>query len=321
MLNKLDIASVNPVMRVAPVLAVDPVGTLIQTLGDRANQLIKGQEYSAQVHSKISDTAYIVKVEGQGVAKDLVLKMELGSAAHAGQTLLLRYMHDSPAPTFQLLANPSHHAETAINISPVAQLIGQILSDSEGVSARFEASAIVTQAPNNPQLVAHDLKHAVSTSGLFYESHLSDFVQGNQTLAAIRQEPQNLANSPLTGLISQQLAVLENQRMSWQGEIWPGQLMQWDVYLPQKDDSKQPSFYEQESGENRPIASEMTLHLPHLGKVSARLSIIDGRLRIGILAEQTQTLDTLTSQKLNLAKAIEKNGQQLDRLTVTHHAK
>jgi hypothetical protein len=42
-------------------------------------------------------------------------------------------------------------------------------------------------------------------------------------------------------------------------------------------------------------------------------------MRVGILAEQTQALESLKSQKLSLAKAIEKNGQQLDRLTITHH--
>ncbi len=332
MLNKPDSlgtkASINPVSRIAPVLAVDSIGSITQELGDRATQLVKGQEYFAHVLSKVGDTVYTVKVEGKGVLKDIVLKMDLGkmepgSTAQTGQTLLLRYMHDSPTPTFLLLSSPSKDAGSAADISPAAHLIGQYLkkADSEGVSTRFEAASIVTHAPNNAQVMAHDLKHAVSNSGLFYESHLSDLVQGNQTLAAIRQEPQNQTSLPLAGLMSQQLAILENQRMSWHGEVWPGQMMDWDVYLQQNNTASDgsQSTYEQKTGEDRPIASEITLHLPHLGKVLARLSIIDGRLRIGILAEQAQTLDALSNQKLSLAKAIEKNGQQLDRLTITYH--
>jgi len=149
---------------------------------------------------------------------------------------------------------------------------------------------------------------------------LRDLIQNNQSLTAIRVEPQNQANTSLTGLVSQQLALLENQRMSWQGEVWPGQTMDWDVYLPQKDDDKSASTYAQSAEKGKPIASEMTLHLPQLGKVSARISIIEGRMRIGISAEQTQTLDALKNQRLSLAKAIEKSGQQLDRLTIAHHA-
>jgi Flagellar hook-length control protein FliK len=321
MLNKLDIASVAPVSRIAPVLAVEPVASLIQALGDRANQLVKGQEYSAQVLSKASESTYNVKVEGKGLTKDLVLRMELGNAAQTGQTLLLRYMHDAPTPTFQLLSSifsSANNEAGSTKISPTAQLIGHILNqaESEGVSARFEATSIVTQTPSNPQIVAHDLKRAVSTSGLFYESHLSDLLQNKQSLAAIKQEPQNQANTPLAGLVSQQLAILESQRMSWKGEVWPGQTMDWNVYLPQKDDDKSASNYAQSAEKDKPIASEMTLHLPQLGKVSARISIIDGRMRIGISAEQTQTLDACKNQRLSLAKAIEKSGQKLDRLTI-----
>ncbi len=324
MLNKPDSlgtkTSINPLSRISPVLAVDTIGSITQELGDRATQFNKGQEYIAHVLSKAGDTAYNVKIDG-GDVKGATLKMELGSSAKLGQTLLLRYIHENPAPTFLLLSTPNNDAGSTADISPAAQLIGYILkkAGSEGVTSRFEAASVVTQTPNNAQAVAHDLKHAVSNSGLFYESHLSDLVQDNQGLAAIRQEPQNQANSPLAGLVSQQLAILENQRMSWHGEIWPGQKMDWDVYLQQKESDNSQHAFQQQAGGNGPIASEMTLHLPHLGKVSARLSIINGRMRIGILAEQAQSLDILSNQKLSLAKAIERNGQQLDRLTITHH--
>jgi hypothetical protein len=320
MLNKPDITSVNPVTRITPVLAVDSVASLIQALGDRANQLVKGQEYSAQVLSKSGESTYNVKLEGQGITEDLVLKMELGSVALTGQALQLRFLRDVPTPTFQLLANINNQAGSQASISQAAQLIGNILTyaSNEGVSTRFEANSIVTQTPSNPQIVAQDLKHAVSSSGLFYESHLTDLLQGNQSLTALKQEPQNHANTPLAGLVSQQLAALENQRMSWQGEIWPGQTMDWDVYLPQKEaESQQKQTYE--PAENKPIASEMTLHLPQLGKVSARVTIIDGRMRISLLAGHEKTLDTLKNQRVSLAKALEKNGQQLDRLTVAQY--
>ena len=326
MLNKLDttsnIANINPVSKITPVLAVDAVASITQALGDRATQFVKGQEYFAQVLSKAGDTAYNVKIDGKGVLKDVVLEMNLGSAAQTGQTLLLRYLHANPAPTFLLLPTPTNEAGSAAEISPTAQLIGQILSKAgnDGVTPRFAATSIVTHSPSNAQIVAHDLKHAVSNSGLFYESHLSELVQSNQSLMSIRLEPQNQVNTSLAGLVSQQLAILENQRLSWHGEVWSGQKMDWDVYLQQKEnDTSQHSSGTHEVGVERPIASEMTLHLPHLGKVSARISIIDGRMRVGILAEQTQTLESLKSQKLSLAKAIEKNGQQLDRLTITHH--
>ena len=320
MLKQADIASIQPVARILPILAVDSIGSIRQELGDRATQFVKGQEYFAHVLSKVGDTAYNVKVES-GSLKGIILKMDLGTAAKAGQLLTLRYMHDSPVPTFLLTATPSNAAGSTTEISTAANLIGHYLkqAESDGVTNRFQATAVVTNSPSNPQVMANDLKNAVSNSGLFYESHLSDLVQSNQSLAAIKQEPQNQANSPIANLMSQQLAILENQRMSWHGEVWPGQKMDWDVYQQQQNaDGKQPSNQSQ-ADQDRPITSEMTLHFPHLGKVSARISLSDGRMRVNILAEQPETLETLTAKRLGLAEAIGKNGQQLDALTVVRH--
>ena len=320
MLKQADIASIQPVARILPILAVDSIGSIRQELGDRATQFVKGQEYFAHVLSKVGDTAYNVKVES-GSLKGIILKMDLGTAAKAGQLLTLRYMHDSPVPTFLLTATPSNAAGSTTEISTAANLIGHYLkqAESDGVTNRFQATAVVTNSPSNPQVMAHDLKNAVTNSGLFYESHLSDLVQSNQSLAAIKQEPQNQANSPIANLMSQQLAILENQRMSWHGEVWPGQKMDWDVYQQQQNtDGKQPSNQSQ-ADQDRPITSEMTLHLPHLGKISARISLVDGRMRVNILAEQPETLEMLTAKRLGLAEAIGKNGQQLDALTVVRH--
>lgn len=328
MLKLPDVAGVNPVSRAMSVLVVESVGSPVQELGDRATQFVKGQEYFARILSKVGDTTYAVKVEGTdlkgGILKDVVLKMDLGTSAKTGQALTLRYMHSDPVPTFLLTPPPNNVAGSTTEISVAGNLIGNFLKQAEGdgVSARLEGVAAITHAPNNPQAIAHDLKHAVSSSGLFYESHLSELLQGNQTLAAIKQEPQNQANSPIAALMSQQLAVLENQRMSWHGEVWPGQKMNWDVYLEPRnatDDDGNRSSNTPQAEEDGPISSEMTLHFPHLGKVSAKLSLVDGRMRINILADQPATLDALKNQRQSLAEAIAKNGQQLDALTVVQH--
>jgi hypothetical protein len=320
MLKQADIASINPVARILPILAVDSIGSVRQELGDRATQFVKGQEYFAHVLSKVGDTAYNVKVES-GDLKGAILKMDLGASAKAGQTLTLRYMHDNPVPTFLLASTPTNITGSTIEISSAANLIGQYLQQAEagGVSTRFQAAAVVSHSPTNPQVMAQDLKNAVSNSGLFYESHLSDLIQGSQSLAAIRQEPQNQTNSPIANLMSQQLAILENQRMSWHGEVWPGQKMDWDIYQQQSNADGEQASRTSQAKEDRPITSEMTLHLPNLGKVSARISLTDGRMRVNILAEKPETLNILSAKRLSLAEAIGKNGQYLDALTVVRH--
>ncbi|MDO9204335.1 flagellar hook-length control protein FliK [Methylotenera sp.] len=322
MIIKPDIASIHPVARIAPLLAVDNIGGAAQELSDRATQFVKGQQYFAHVLSRAGESTYNVKVENENL-KGTILKMDLGATAKAGQTLLLKYMHDSPVPTFLLTLTDSKDSGSTTKLSTAASLISQYLKQAEGdgVSNRFVAVAVVTQTPNNPLIMAHDLKNALRSSGLFYESHLSDLLQSNQTLSALKQEPQNQSSTSMASLMSQQLAVLENQRLAWHGEVWPRQKMDWDVYLQERgsegDDGQASN--ESDEGQARPIASEMTLHLPHLGKVSARINLVDGHMRVNILAEQAQTLDILKSQRLRLAEAIGKNGQQLDALTVVRH--
>lgn len=304
----------SPVDRVTPVLSVDKIGSVLQELNDRATQFVKGREYIAQVVSKLDDKAYLVKVD------HAVLKMELGNAAQAGQTLLLRYVQDSPVPTFLLAPTPDKSTDSALQLSPAANLIGQYLKEAEksGVSNRHEAAAIVTLSPKNPQIVAQDLRQAISRSGLFYESHLNEMLHGTRTVAAVMQEPQNQNTSQIAHLMTQQLAMLEHQRLSWHGEVWPSQKMDWDVYLHDRQQSKQN---EQDAADlnapkDRPITSEMTLNFPHLGKVTAKLNLVDGHMRISILAEQA---DMLKTQSEHLSQAITNSGLQLDALSVTKY--
>jgi hypothetical protein len=320
MLKQADIASINPVARILPILAVDSIGSVRQELGDRATQFVKGQEYFAHVLSKVGDTAYNVKVES-GNLNGTVLKMELGIAAKPGQTVTLRFMHDNPVPTFLLASTPTNTDGSAIEISSAANTIGHYLKQAEvdGVSSRFQAGAVVSHSPTNPQVMAQDLKNAVNNSGLFYESHLGDLLQGKQSLAAIKQEPQNQTNYPIANLMTQQLAILENQRLSWHGEVWPGQKMDWDVYKQQSNSDGENTSNASQLNEDRPISSEMTLHFPHLGKVSARITLAEGRMRVSILAEQPKTLETLKAKRLDLAESIGQYGHQLDALTVVQH--
>lgn len=313
MLKLPDNLSINPgvipVSKLTPALPVDTIGSTLQELNARATQFVKGQEYSAQVLSRIDNKTYLVKVD------NAVLKMELGTAAQMGQTLSLRFMHETPVPTFFLSSALTKPTENAAELSAAAKLIGQHLKQAahDGVSTRYQAAAIVTQSPTNPHIFAQDLKQSISNSGLFYESHLGEMVKGQRTLAAILQEPQNQNNTQINTLMVQQLSMLESHRLSWHGEVWAGQNMDWDVYLPEHSNADEAV---ESADENRSIVSEITLHLPNLGKVTAKLNLADGRIRLNILAEQAPTLATLKSQSESLTHAFVNSGLQLDVLTM-----
>ncbi len=303
-----------PVGRVLPVLAVDNIGATLQELNARATQFILGREYSAQVVSKVDDKAFLVKVD------NAVLKMELGNSGHVGQSISLRYVQDSPVPTFFLAPQTAKPADGSADLSPAARLIGQYLQEAEknGVSSKFEAANIVTHSPKDPQMVAQGLRQAFVNSGLFYESHLSEMLQGGRTLAAIMQEPQNQnqTQTQIATLTSQQLTMLEQNRLNWHGEVWPGQKMEWDVYLDQKDGEEAEQNAERDDI-IRPVISEIKLNFPHLGAVAAKLTIIDGYVSISLRAEQDETLDVLKSKSRGLTQAISNTGLQLEGLVIS----
>lgn len=304
----------SPVGRLVPVIAVDNIGAPLQELSARAAQFVLGREYSAQILSKVDGKAYLVKVD------NTVLKMDLGNAAQAGQAVSLRYVQDGPLPTFLLLPQASAATSGATELSSAARLIGQYLQEAEkhGVSNKFEASAVVTHSPKDPQMIAQGLRQAFSNSGLFYESHLNEMLHGARSVASVMQEPQNQNANQVPTLTAQQLVVLEQSRVNWHGEVWPGQKMEWDVYSEPEDE--QPGESSDGANENtRPVISEIKLDFPNLGAVSAKLTIVDGHVSINLRAEQDATLDTFKRQSQGLTQAIGNAGLQLDGLMISSY--
>lgn len=323
---------IGSVYRVVPVLPVGAINTPSQELAAQAKHLTPGETYDARVMQRVSDTTFLVQINSKQTqvnpnqaqanltqAQPLLLKMDIGQQAKLGQTLSLQYLQAQPELTF-LLKQPTTvgYTGTAVNLSQAGSLLGQYLGQAEAqqLSTRYEAINVITHFPNKPQLVAQDLKQALSQTGLFYESHLQALSQGQYALSQLRQEPQNQAGFNPAHITFQQLAVLEHQRFSWHGEVWPGQTMTWDVYqqrLPSDSNAQAQS----ESPEATWTATELKIDFPHLGEVKAKLSLVNGHLRIHLESGRTDTFALLQQQKTKLAQTMQENHQSIDALTVT----
>lgn len=308
---------IGSVYRVVPVLPVGAINTPSQELAAQAKALTPGETYDARVMQRVSDTTVLVQVNPKH-AQPMLLKMELGQQASLGQTLSLQYLHAQPELTFLLKQPTVAYSGTAVNLSQAGNLLGQYLGQAEAqhVSTRYQAMEVITRSPNQPQLVAQDLKQALSRTGLFYESHLQALSQGQYALHQLKQEPQNQAGFNPAQMTFQQLAVLEHQRFAWQGEVWPGQTMRWDIYQ-QRLPAESQSQTQTESPEAAWTATELKIDFPHLGEVTAKLSLVNGHLRIHVESEQAETFALLQQQKAKLAQAMQQNHQALDALTVT----
>lgn len=197
------------------------------------------------------------------------------------------------------LSNPAKHLQRWINSSEFQQQ-----------APALQAQAVVSHSPQKPQVLAQDLKHAMDHSGLFYESHLKEATVGSRPWHQLLQEPQNKPNFAPPEMVAQQLQVLEQQRIIWHGEVWPGQSMQWQVN--ERETSPQSS---QDPALNT-LQSDLTLHLPRLGDVTVNIAMVNGRFSVRIQSAEATSLKTMQTSRSQLAMNLQSAGLKLDSLQI-----
>ncbi|SSW73291.1 hypothetical protein AGI3411_05938 [Achromobacter agilis] len=231
----------------------------------------------------------------------------------------------------------------ATNAAVTAGKPGHPAAKADAPAGATAHAALAAGGPS-ARALGQALRHALQTSGLFYESHLGDLVFGRTNPAQLREEPQarldkdaapqdaapargraepsaaragseapvgsgssgtsasSAPGTPISGihqdltvLVRQQLDVLANQALTWQGEAWPGTPMEWEVERdPYGGDpnSVVPTW-----------ATRLKLDLPRLGLVDARLNLAGDQLVLQLVAPHSASeihdaSDTLRSRLL-----------------------
>jgi len=224
---------------------------------------------------------------------------------------------------------------TTTVFSATGKLIGQLLqmAQQQGATPALQGSKpILETAPaslSSTPAIAKALQNTVELSGLFYESHIGETIQNERTLSELLQEPQarqpaasdsaaakqsEPLNATLTQLVAQQLNTLEQNRIVWQGQIWPGQQMYWEV----KEDTSGQHSQAQTGDENtsRVWRSDMQFEMPHLGKIQASVFYSNGQVQVQINAADESAASAMRAHALQLAGALDDAGTRLDSLNV-----
>lgn len=331
------------------VLAIHPVLDAVKR--DQAaprsaypfEHLALGQKVIGQVLSQ-SRGISLVLIEGQSVA------MRLPAPVTSGDTLKLSFAGHMPQPVF-LLEPP----ETAAGNRPQLSQTARMLSD---IMQRVPERALPTLTPPGPLLeqptanaaaLALVLRTALVRSGLFYESHLANWVGGEDNLDGLMQEPQNrlammeaarpavspgsalaLSNTseaaeqrpanPLHVLLTQQLQVLESPHLVWKGELWPGQPLEWQLRQgedPALNQDGASAASEAEAG----WTSEIRLTLPQLGTLTLHIRL-DARqaFSITVVPEEAGIEPLLRQNQSHLLNQLSEAGCAVNTLTVKHDA-
>lgn len=230
-------------------------------------------------------------------------------------------------------ALPEQISTTARLLSDITQRpMEKAFVQQAGSSAVWQANG---QAPDSKQL-AGALKDALANSGLFYESHQAQWVSGERSTAQLLVEPQNQlpdksvaalntdqpalpqgkaatdANMPiakeLLPLVQQQLHTLETHQLTWVGQVWPGQQMQWEI---QGQPEQRPSQQDE-----RQWSTEMELALPKLGDVHAKLAFGKDGVKLNLNAADAATVALFNRAMPSLQAALGENNLRLTAVIV-----
>ena len=183
LITKLKMLTESTVRSAEPVRAVQP---------DPA-PLNPGDRFNAVVLARNADGTY------RAESRNLPLTLKLPIEAEPGEKLDLVVSSREPAPPserrgFTIVARlvpPAPGQTAAPRLSETARLIGSLLTESPAPAVALAGGGpIADSADTPPARIASLLRDAVRQSGVFYESHQADWVEGRVSLAALHSEPQ-----------------------------------------------------------------------------------------------------------------------------------
>jgi flagellar hook-length control protein FliK len=294
-----------------------------------------GQKVQGTVQAQVAPNVFNVRVATQ------MLQMQLPAFIRSGDTITLQVVSLQPRLTFTLAAssNPVSTPESLSATSRLLSSLSQQPLERSYVRP-LQSSPLWTGEkilPDTTQL-AGKLHEALSQSGLFYESHQAQWIAGTRPTLQLLLEPQNqLPNNQLPQnanakgldttsnttppnqnigeqrmataaipehlqtLVQQQMSTLETHQVLWQGQVWQGQEMRWEV----SEESPRRNAQGEEEGQ---WVTRINLDLPNLGGVSAKLSFNGNALSLSLDVSDAQAREKLGNASAQLIAALSERG-------------
>lgn len=114
-------------------------------------------------------------------------------------------------------------------------------------------------------------------------------------------------------IVQQQLDGLANQNFAWQGQVWPGQQMRWEIG-ENMDDSRSSNSDNIQRWQTR-----LKLSLPQLGDIDVTLNLkAGGEVRIAVTAGSESSEARLRNEAQQLRQQFEAAGLNLTEVSVQH---
>lgn len=131
-----------------------------------------------------------------------------------------------------------------------------------------------------------------------------------ENIAPVAGKQQDIAATEGIKLINLQLDALEQRRIMWQGELFPGQPLEWEI----SDDT--PEKNKDQAEPEASWKSTVRFSLPTLGSVSATIRLSGEHVQVQVHTANEESAATLRSHGKLLADALGAAGSTLDALLV-----
>ncbi|MDO8894255.1 MAG: flagellar hook-length control protein FliK [Nitrosomonas sp.] len=330
--------------QVTPITPVTPV-TAIPDPQSSFPEFAQGQKYQALIETRLLNGNSRVLVAGK------LLQMHLPDNFQPGNKLELVFISQEPKLKFLILNEaPFDTGKNNTSISTTGRFLGALMQDTlkQTPASITPTNTVTTLSLTSPTPILAGpsinstelpglLQKAIVQSGLFYESHQAQWVNGENTLENLQQEPQGklvlvaadlpaakVAASALLGpemsvhtqtipLVQQQLTTLETGHLFWRGEIWQGQPMEWDI-----NEHSQEKEKENESDQVPQWRTQLRLSMPQLGDITATITLNAQGINIKINTSQQDTARLLKSNQSPLTMDMQLVGLNIQAVEVQH---
>lgn len=312
-----------------------------------------GQRLRATVRSHLPNGDFIVMLSAFAGKDGHELQIKLPSSFRPGDALNLIFLSREPRPTFRLAAEIAPTPPYSTLLSGTGRFIHDLMQGPTvpGTPSTSSSAAPLLAAPpaDGARLfqLAQGLAGVVAQSGLFYESHLAQWVAGKRTLPELMLEPQarlspqpfplpNVdidAAAPLAApsdgtdaqdlvrpvpvhpeavaLVRQQLETYETRHFCWQGEVWPSQRLDWEA-IEEKPEESSP----RDPASGNGWQTRLQLSLPNLGEVTASLRLDSSRVEVQIAVKDWETASLMRTGAAPLLRGLASAGLQLTSMGV-----
>jgi len=175
------------IVRIAQALLKDTTGSLVEATWQSLTplQLTPGQMVHGEVMANLANSRYLVRIANE------LLRMELPLNLQPGQAVELTFVTEEPRLVFAL--SKSGNSATPVRISDTGRwlnTLAQGAGDTPSTAPLPRPSLVISGPPRDPALLAEGLKNVLTRSGVFYESHLTQWVRGERPLTDLLREPQ-----------------------------------------------------------------------------------------------------------------------------------